>query len=248
MELNWTTFLLEIINFLVLIWLLKHFLYKPVYSAIEKRRQAIEEDLASAREKNQQAAELLQQQRQQQDQWQQQQQQAKQALQQAIDAEREKKLAALEADLAAASERRQAVAEHQQQAHAQLLERQAVALSHRFASQLLARFSGPQLEQLIIDTALDDLDHLDTAQADTLRAGLANTSQVRVTSVHPLTENTRQRLQQILQAISGQSSLAITYELDPQLVCGLSLSVEGFEIQANIARELTFFAGDNHRA
>ena len=37
MELNWTTFALEAVNFMVLVWILKRFLYKPVLAAIAQR-------------------------------------------------------------------------------------------------------------------------------------------------------------------------------------------------------------------
>ena len=50
MELNWSTFILEIINFLVLIWILKRFLYKPVLDVIARRRAGIEKTLSDARE------------------------------------------------------------------------------------------------------------------------------------------------------------------------------------------------------
>ena len=42
MELSWSTFFLEIINFLVLVWILKRFLYKPVMDVIARRREGIE--------------------------------------------------------------------------------------------------------------------------------------------------------------------------------------------------------------
>ena len=50
MELNWSTFLLEIINFLVLVWILKHFLYKPILDVIARRRAGIEDRLAKAQQ------------------------------------------------------------------------------------------------------------------------------------------------------------------------------------------------------
>ena len=59
MELNWTTVILEIINFLVLVWILKRFLYRPVLQVIEERRARIEATLAEAKEQ-QEAAERLQ--------------------------------------------------------------------------------------------------------------------------------------------------------------------------------------------
>ncbi|WP_054775053.1 hypothetical protein [Methylogaea oryzae] len=42
MELDWSTIALEIVNFLILVWLLKRLLYKPVQDIIAQRRAAIE--------------------------------------------------------------------------------------------------------------------------------------------------------------------------------------------------------------
>ena len=41
MELSGSTFVLEIINFLILVWILKRFLYKPVLGVIAKRRKSM---------------------------------------------------------------------------------------------------------------------------------------------------------------------------------------------------------------
>ena len=49
MEFTWSTFVLEIINFLVLVWILKRFLYKPVLDVIAARRRSVEQQLAQAR-------------------------------------------------------------------------------------------------------------------------------------------------------------------------------------------------------
>ena len=42
MEVDWTTFALEIINFLILVWILKRFFYHPVLDIIARRRICIE--------------------------------------------------------------------------------------------------------------------------------------------------------------------------------------------------------------
>ena len=49
MQIDWTTLVLEIINFLVLVWILKRFLYKPVMEAIAARQRRVEGKLAEAR-------------------------------------------------------------------------------------------------------------------------------------------------------------------------------------------------------
>ena len=39
MQLDLTSFLLELVNFAVLVWILHRFLYKPVLAAIDRRAQ-----------------------------------------------------------------------------------------------------------------------------------------------------------------------------------------------------------------
>lgn len=54
MGFNLTTFLAQIVNLFLLIWLLKHFLYRPVLNIIDKRRKEIEDSVKDA---NQQLSE-----------------------------------------------------------------------------------------------------------------------------------------------------------------------------------------------
>ena len=48
MQINWFTVIAQIINFLILVWLLKKFLYKPVLNAIDEREQKIAAQLKDA--------------------------------------------------------------------------------------------------------------------------------------------------------------------------------------------------------
>lgn len=50
MEINWITVAAQIVNFLVLVWLLKRFLYGPITRAMARREEAIEERLEDARQ------------------------------------------------------------------------------------------------------------------------------------------------------------------------------------------------------
>ena len=51
MLIDWFTVSAQILNFLILVWLLKHFLYKPILHAIDAREQRIAKELADADEK-----------------------------------------------------------------------------------------------------------------------------------------------------------------------------------------------------
>ncbi|NMM46549.1 F0F1 ATP synthase subunit B [Rhodospirillaceae bacterium KN72] len=55
MQIDWWTLALQAINFLVLVWLLKRFLYRPVKDVIAKRRALAEDALAKAAAKEAEA-------------------------------------------------------------------------------------------------------------------------------------------------------------------------------------------------
>ncbi|HQU90423.1 MAG TPA: F0F1 ATP synthase subunit B, partial [Denitromonas sp.] len=48
MLIDWFTVVAQLLNFLILVWLLKRFLYQPVLDAIDAREQRIAKELAQA--------------------------------------------------------------------------------------------------------------------------------------------------------------------------------------------------------
>ena len=58
MEIDWTTFVLEVINFLVLVWILRRYLYRPVLNTLAARKAGIERVLAEAKEAEERASAL----------------------------------------------------------------------------------------------------------------------------------------------------------------------------------------------
>jgi F-type H+-transporting ATPase subunit b len=49
MQINWFTVIAQVINFLVLVWLMKKYLYKPILQAIDDREKKIASELADAK-------------------------------------------------------------------------------------------------------------------------------------------------------------------------------------------------------
>ena len=52
MQIDWVTVIAQIINFLVLVFLLKRFLYVPIINAMDRRQQAIATSLEEAQQKS----------------------------------------------------------------------------------------------------------------------------------------------------------------------------------------------------
>src|SRR5271168_4151937 len=55
MPIDWFTVVAQAINFLILVWLLKRFLYKPILHAIDEREKGIATQLADAEAKKAEA-------------------------------------------------------------------------------------------------------------------------------------------------------------------------------------------------
>ena len=55
MKINWFTVIAQLINFIILVWLLKKFLYKPVLDAIDAREKKIASRLEDAKTKKEEA-------------------------------------------------------------------------------------------------------------------------------------------------------------------------------------------------
>ena len=60
MQIDWFTVGAQWINFLILMWLLRHFLYQPIIRAMDKRQQAIASRTQEAQQKAEQAEKLAQ--------------------------------------------------------------------------------------------------------------------------------------------------------------------------------------------
>lgn len=56
MQIDWLTIAAQVVNFLVLVWLLRRFLYGPITRAMARREERIESRLSEAREKREEAA------------------------------------------------------------------------------------------------------------------------------------------------------------------------------------------------
>ncbi len=241
MELNWSTVVLEIVNFLVLVWILKRFLYRPVLRVIAARRASIEATLTEARERQTQAEQLRAQYENRLAEWQQEKQAARDALQQELQKQRGQALQALQATLAGAREKARVVEEQRVRELEDRKERQGLELGARLAARLLEGLAGPELEGRIVDLVGRQLAALPDEQRSALRHAIENgKGDVQVESAHRLSDEQRQSLQGAVQALLGDS-VACSFREAPGLIAGLRLALGDWSLAANLRDELDGF-------
>ncbi len=241
MELSWSTFLLEVINFLVLVWILKRFLYKPVLEVIARRRDRIEQTLQEARAEREAGDALQAQYEKRLADWEQEKETARIALQRHVESERRQRLEALADELKEERKKAQVLAERELRETERRLQSQALALGANFATRLLRRLAGPELEAKLIEVALQDLAVLPAAQRQRLqRAWQGAGAPVEVSSVYPLDEARQGALEGVLASVMG-GDVSCRYREDPELIGGMLLRVGSWVLHANLRNELVGF-------
>jgi len=237
-ELSWSTFVLEIINFLVLVWILKHFLYKPVMDVIARRRGEIEKTRTEAAQLKADAQQLQKQYEGRVDEWNAERERAREALSRELDAERTRRLEALQTEVQKKKEQAQVADERRRRDELQKIEETAMTQSAQFASRLLARVAGPETEKRLVQFVVDELSHLPSERVQRLRVRHgAVPDEVVVVSVFELGGDERSALAQAIAALLGQKP-ALRFERDAALLAGVRIRIGAWVLGFNLADEL----------
>jgi len=241
MTLDWTTFVLEIINFLVLVWILQRLLYRPILNVIARRREAVMQTLAQAQARETAARALRQQYEGRMSEWDRERQTERARLGEELAAERERRLAELTETLQKERDKNRVAAGRQQDEQARALEEKAVAHATAFAGRLLARFAGPALDARIVDLVIEDLTTLPAEQLQALRAAATqHDARLDIDSASALTPETVERLRRAIGSVLGAEPAAVT-QIDPALLGGVRIALGPWVLQASLADELAFF-------
>jgi F-type H+-transporting ATPase subunit b len=241
-ELDWTTFALEIINFLVLVWLLKRFLYKPVLNAIADRKASVQNTLSEADKLRKDAQTLREEYEHRQADWRQEKETVRSRMLEEVNAERVRLLAELQSSLEQEREKAKVLEERRLRELTRQVEETAVAQGGLFAARLLARLASPELEARLVELVLEDLGRLSDERRQAIRSACAKTvAPVIVSSAHLLSQRQRESLTEAVQLLLGRN-VACEWREDAQLLAGIRLSLGPWMLGANLQDELKFFS------
>ncbi|HEX8011050.1 MAG TPA: hypothetical protein VF814_08960 [Casimicrobiaceae bacterium] len=222
MQFDWSTFVLQTVNFAVLVWLLHRFLYKPVLRAVDARREAIDKQYADAGKAEARAKEVLG---------------AVEAERGRIAAERVAVLeaAAAQAEEAAAARRtraeheatalleeaRKALGAEREQALAEA-RRAALDLGAQIAGRLLAAVSAELQGDAWMERVVRHLATLPQAERAALVEQVAHGAALKVVTASSLSAQGSEAWRARLRRSLGDG-IAVAFEVDPQLVAGAEL-------------------------
>lgn len=249
MDLNLSTIILEIINFLVLVWILHRFLYRPVLNIIDKRKHDIEEKLTLAKQSEAQAASLQQQYAQGLDNWHKEKQKLREEFNTRLESERKQRLTDLQDELAQLRESTARKQDLQFEEHRRAAEYQAIEQANQFSAKLLSKLACPALQEKLLDLLLSNLNNMDQAQAQTFKQHWQNQNPkvIKVLSAYPLNDSQKTQLQKAMNK-AMDLDLPFEYRQQESLLAGLQVSVGSWVLAANLHDELRAFTDFNHVA
>jgi len=245
MQMNWTTFVFEILNFFLLLWILRRFLYRPVLAMIERRQADLEQRQADIRRKQSDAATLEAEYRRRLEDWQGERESARQELQQALAAERVQQLEQLREELAGERDRAGVLRARALQEATRSAEALAIRQGASFCARLLAPLACPPLEHRLASLMLAELATLDPERQEAMRASAGaaplQSPTIVVCSVWALPDELRAGIEQALSTLLKRPC-AIDYRQDPTLLAGLRITFGPWVLGANLHDELHAFA------
>ena len=242
MELSWTTFVLEIINFLVLVWILKRFFYAPVQAVIARRRAAIDKQLADARAIREEAEGIEQQYKGRLQDWEREREAAHEELRGEIEAERGRLKQALDEELQRQREREKVLESRRLDEAMRQAQEQAMADAGDFLRRLLEELAGPEMQGRILDLVQRELGALPADQRRALaEAWAGNREPIVVDSAYAIDTDRQQALAEAFRQVLGPSAVSWTFRVNRELVAGLHISIGAWTLAANLRDEMRFF-------
>ena len=242
MGLDLTTFVLEILNFGVLLWLLNRFLFRPIQAAIARRQAEAEAAQAGldarAKALADAEAELAARRAAEADE----REAARAALGEEMLKERGKRLQALDAEIAQARAQAEARLAAQQESQRRQCEADATARAEGFVRHYLERLAGPALEQAIIALFLSDLGQIDPEKRRALAAAVVD-GPVLLETVYPVSTAVESALADALASLLDHP-VSLRWQATPELIAGLRVELDGHRLEASLAAGLRAFTGN----
>lgn len=240
MKFDLLTYLFEIINFFILLWILKKLLYKPVISVLKKRKEYIDTKIREAEEAQAKVEKLKQEyEKLLQDienikkaklaeitkQVEEEKEKLYKQMKAEIDAEREKFLESLQI------EKREVINE---------IKEFIINYSLQFVSKILVKVSDENLHKNLFKLAIEAIENLPDEDKKSISEELKHQKFILIETAYPLTEEEKNKLKDLIKKEFG-IEVSIKEEEKKDLIAGVSIHIGSKLIDLSLEGQLSVF-------
>lgn len=240
MKLDILTYLFEIINFFILLWILKKLLYNPVISVLKKRKEYVDKRIKEAEEAEERAKKLKEEYERLLNQIEetrkskiaevtkeveQEKEKLYQQMRKELDAERQKFLESLE------TYKKEVLSE---------IKEEAVKTSLEFTSKLLSYFADKNLHKKLIDIAIEGIRNINPEEIDNIASELKEHNVITIETTFPLDEEDISKIKKVVKDVFGVD-VSIKTEENKNLIAGIKIHLSSKMIDSSIEGNLSVF-------
>lgn len=234
MDIDWFTVSAQVVNFLILVWLLKRYLYKPILDAIDAREARIAAELASADTKQAEAQKEREEFRQKNEAFDEQRAGLLATATTEVNAERQRLLdeARAAAD-AMSAQRRDALRREQQNLYDDIIHRTREEV-FAVARKTLTDLAGASLEDRMADVFMRRLRAINGEAKIRFAKGLTASGPALVRSAFELQTVQQEAIRLALRETFSVEA-DVLFETAPDVICGIELTANGHKVAWSIA-------------
>jgi F-type H+-transporting ATPase subunit b len=239
MRFNIWTFAFQVINFAVLLFILKRVLYKPVKEIMEKRRELIAKTIEDAEKKKREAEDLRKKNQEEMESIREMRTRMTETMRAEIAEERKRLLAGAEAEAGKIIEREKALFEMDITKAKAELRGQAIEAVSLYATQLIGDISDEMLHDAVFRKAKDDIVRI----AAEIRERNAGNKVVTVELIcpYPAGGEALEELEHVLEKEIG-AKVEFLAEIDRGLIAGIKLKAFDMVYDLSLAGQISAFS------
>jgi F-type H+-transporting ATPase subunit b len=237
MTFNPWTFLLQVVNFVVLVLVLRRLLYRPLHEAIERRREVVRQTQAQAEIAREEAGAIKQQLEEKLAQVDRQREETLRQAHEQAEVERKRLLAEAETAAQRLQEEVRRSLEHDREEMLQKLSGDVVTHALNLAERLLRQAADSTLQAQLAKHLIETLDSLPTDQREQLRRDWQSEEQTWLEAAANPDGETLKRLTATVASVAGRE-LTLNVQCNPALIGGVRLRIGGHLWDASIAGQL----------
>ncbi|MBI1314319.1 F0F1 ATP synthase subunit B [bacterium] len=238
MTIDWFTYVAQIINFLLLVWLLKRFLYGPIVNAMDAREQQIATRIQAATTAQEEARQQSREYRQQIDELQHTREELLAAAGRDVDLWKQEHIQQARHEVDQARTEWLKSLGREREAFLQELRRRAGRQVHTMAGHVLTKLCDAPLELRVIDAFATRLQQVE----DTRRAAIADSirnshHRVLVETAFDLTDAGQEQIRNLIHN-HLTDGVEIDFRTVPELICGIELKAAGYKVAWSVGESL----------
>ncbi len=245
MEINWFTVIAQIVNFLILVWLLKRFLYKPVLKAIDERKKKIEARLEEAAIRKAEAKKDQDLFRQKNEDFDKERTVKMNLAQEDVNSEKERLFEEVRNESNALRSKFENSFKQRKQELIDSLKRKTKDEVFAIVGKTLSDLANTNLEDQVINVFIKKIGNLDEVDKSKFIHALNDKhNPVAIKSVFDLSASSKQKLEKAIGQFA-EKQLDFNYKLEAELLSGIEIETASYQMSWNIESYLDSLSRDS---